>query len=578
MRRVLPIAPFALALAAPLASAQRFQRVFGSAADERATDARLLPGGGFAVAGAQAGASLLVVLGADGTPLLARAVQGGADARVVGETSGFVLGAEASTVGVANGLTWTRLDLAGAVVVSSSYPATAYPGDGRPPGFVAASFGFVLAGQRVLAPSIAQAPELVYLDLAGNVLGIRYYQDVRFAADAFGEFAGVRMLGAESFVAGSTGALGHPETRDTLVARLASDGSPVWARTFGAALVEDHATALVLAANGELLVAGNAASSAFVLRLTVAGDPVWRVELPGFLAADSIVERANGDVALAGTSAGHAALADLESTGALRWARAYPAGSSGQGACVLALQDGGLFLAGTADAGAGSGFDCLVVRTDPLGRAGCAEFDLPLAALFAPEAPVAVPLFAINDLGQSAIATESVTHDLVHDSACALEFVRSACAGDGTLATDCPCANRGLPGHGCANSIEPDGALLGWSGTPQPDALVLAASGVPSSTAPSVIVFQGDAFEADGVVFGDGVRCAGGTLVRLGVVAAPGGLATYPSAGSPSVSARGGVAPGSGELRWYQAYYRNAAASFCPPATFNVTNALQVVW
>lgn len=571
-------ASLALLLAAPFASAQRFQRAFGSAADERATDAQRIAGGGFAVAGSQSGASLLVVLGADGTPLLARAVQGGADARVVGETSGFVLGAEASNVGVANGLTWTRLDVAGGVTVSSSYPATAYPGDGRPPGLVAASFGFVLAGQRVLAPSIAQAPELVYLDSSGNVLGIRYYQDVRFAADAFGEFAGVRMLGVETFAAGSTSAQGHPETRDTLVARLAPDGTPVWARTYGTALVEDHATALVLAANGDLLVAGNAASSAFVLRLDGAGTPVWRAELPGFLAAHSIVERADGDVAIAGTSAGHAALLDLGPSGTLRWARAYPAGSSGQGACVLALEDGGLFLAGSADAGAGSGFDFLVVRTDPLGRAGCAELDLALASFVAPAAPVDVPLFAIHDLGQSPIATESVSHDLVHDSACALEFVRSTCAGDGTLATDCPCANRGLAGHGCANSVEPDGARLASSGTTEPDALVLTASGVPASTSPSVVVFQGDALEADGVVFGDGVRCASGTLVRLGVVAAPGGLASWPGAGNPSVSARGGVAPGSGEQRWYQAYYRNAAAGFCPPATFNVTNALAVLW
>ena len=40
----------------------------------------------------------------------------------------------------------------------------------------------------------------------------------------------------------------------------------------------------------------------------------------------------------------------------------------------------------------------------------------------------------------------------------------------------------------------------------------------------------------------------------------------------------GGLVPGSGAMRFYQTYYRNASAAFCPPATFNVTNGFQVVW
>ena len=39
-----------------------------------------------------------------------------------------------------------------------------------------------------------------------------------------------------------------------------------------------------------------------------------------------------------------------------------------------------------------------------------------------------------------------------------------------------------------------------------------------------------------------------------------------------------GVVPGSGAVRSYQTYYRNAAAAFCPPATFNATNAVRVTW
>jgi hypothetical protein len=92
----------------------------------------------------------------------------------------------------------------------------------------------------------------------------------------------------------------------------------------------------------------------------------------------------------------------------------------------------------------------------------------------------------------------------------------------------------------------------------------------------SCIFLQGDAL-AD-TVFGDGVRCAGGTLTRLRTRTASAGAAHFPGTGDPSLSTRGGVTPGSGVLRWYQTYYRNASATFCPPATFNVTNGWRVVW
>jgi len=45
-----------------------------------------------------------------------------------------------------------------------------------------------------------------------------------------------------------------------------------------------------------------------------------------------------------------------------------------------------------------------------------------------------------------------------------------------------------------------------------------------------------------------------------------------------TLSARGGVVPGSGTLRYYSTYYRNASTSFCPPATFNVTNGWKILW
>lgn len=152
------------------------------------------------------------------------------------------------------------------------------------------------------------------------------------------------------------------------------------------------------------------------------------------------------------------------------------------------------------------------------------------------------------------------------------------CAGDGSLSTACPCMNYGAAARGCANSVATNGAFLTASGTTNPDTLVLAASGMPSIASVASIYIQGDALASSGIVFGDGLRCVDGALIRLGSKPTPGGTSQYPEAGNLPVSVRGGVTPGLGDTRYYQAYYRNAAAAFCPPATFNVTNGVKVVW
>ena len=152
------------------------------------------------------------------------------------------------------------------------------------------------------------------------------------------------------------------------------------------------------------------------------------------------------------------------------------------------------------------------------------------------------------------------------------------CTGDGldaTLTTACPCANSGAPGHGCANSVVADGALLRATGEVALDDVVLEGSGMPASVA--CIYLQGD-FATD-LPFGDGVRCAGGTLLRLRTVVNSGGASAFPDATETiTLAQRGGMTIGSGVLRYYQTYYRNAAALFCPPETFNVTNGLIITW
>jgi hypothetical protein len=149
------------------------------------------------------------------------------------------------------------------------------------------------------------------------------------------------------------------------------------------------------------------------------------------------------------------------------------------------------------------------------------------------------------------------------------------CFGDGS-GTACPCANNGTAGNGCASSVNANGANLAWTGTASiaNDTLVLQGTGMPSSSA---LYFQGTVQVSAGAggTFGDGKRCAGGSVIRLGTKTNVGGSSAYPEVGNPSVHVKGSC--NAGDVREYQCWYRNAAA-FCTPSTFNLTNGLEVTW
>lgn len=155
------------------------------------------------------------------------------------------------------------------------------------------------------------------------------------------------------------------------------------------------------------------------------------------------------------------------------------------------------------------------------------------------------------------------------------------CFGDGTQATPCPCSNNGIAGHGCENSASTGGALLGATGSTNPDTVVLHSSGeLPTSL---TIFLQGNT-QLTPTPFGDGLRCAGGVLKRLYLKSASGGAANAPEPGDPSVSTRSaalGDPIASGSSRWYQTYYRDANLGFCPSPTgntYNITNAVRIDW
>ncbi len=152
----------------------------------------------------------------------------------------------------------------------------------------------------------------------------------------------------------------------------------------------------------------------------------------------------------------------------------------------------------------------------------------------------------------------------------------SYCFGDGTGAA-CPCANVSPVGAdvGCLNSMAVGGKIRAYGlASLGNDTLQLVGSQMPNSSA---LYFQGTSQQSAGlgVAFGDGLRCAGGSVIRLATKFNTAGGSQYPVGADLDVSVRGLVTtPGS---RAYQCWYRNAA-TFCTTSTFNLTNGIWVTW
>lgn len=152
------------------------------------------------------------------------------------------------------------------------------------------------------------------------------------------------------------------------------------------------------------------------------------------------------------------------------------------------------------------------------------------------------------------------------------------CFGDGS-GSACPCGNESPAGGqaGCLNSVAQGGKLIATGdASVASDTLVLFGSQMPNTP---VLYIQGagDVAGGNGSVFGDGLRCVRGALVRLGIETNSGGASHYPTPGQASVSMRGHVPPSGGDFV-YQCWYRDPAPAFCTTATFNLTNGVRVHW
>lgn len=154
----------------------------------------------------------------------------------------------------------------------------------------------------------------------------------------------------------------------------------------------------------------------------------------------------------------------------------------------------------------------------------------------------------------------------------------------GVDAVSCPCGNPPAgSGLGCNNSSNTGGAQLTENGNASlsGDNVVFTSSGEkPTAT---TVFLQGSSANLSGIVFGQGIRCAAGTLKRLYVKTASGGVSSAPVGSDPSVSARSatlGDTINPGQNRYYLAYYRDPVVlGGCSGAsTFNTTQTGALSW
>ena len=146
------------------------------------------------------------------------------------------------------------------------------------------------------------------------------------------------------------------------------------------------------------------------------------------------------------------------------------------------------------------------------------------------------------------------------------------CTGDGADGLSCPCGNSSTSG-GCTNGTG-NGAHLFGVGSTSIAAGNLTLTGVGLDPGKPGLYFQGNNRVAAGagVHFGDGLRCAGGAVIRLQVRMAND---KGESQTTVSIAEKGMVQPG--DVKRYQLWYRNPDTTVCGSG-FNLSNGYELTW
>lgn len=591
LARRLALPALCAGILATAAQAQMYQRTIGTAADERGEWVEKTADNGYIMTGyhnSPPGAHVIKIT-AGGNVQWETLLGGGGYSptgnRVIATPSGYMIAGEISGGPVNHGIFLAQIALDGSLQWARIYPGTAGvggAGGGTSLAQVPGSGDWLIGGRIQLFPTVQQAPVLILVDALGNTQWIHYFIDNRYGAQTFGAFNDVEALAPDALFAAGFTNLGIAGDRDTLFVKLQGNGTVVWSKSYSTPLHHDEVYGLEPAANGDWLLCGfnkntGEGGGSFLMRTDSTGTLLWYKTFFQFGTTAALRETPSGDIVLGGYANSDPALLKTSSLGVFTWCQEYGLTPVGYAKGLVNTSDGGYFLAGANNAFGQGQFDFHVIKTDVNGSTGCHEAPfLPALANYTPLV-LDVPLTVISDMYEQILGVGNIATTSTPFVFCTSGSVSSFCFGDGTLGLPCPCFNFGSAGRGCANSVNSAGALLAATGTPNPDTIVLSASGMPSITTPSAILLQGDALISS-VVFGDGVRCIGGNLLRLGKKPTPIGSCQYPDTGDLALSIVGGVTPGSGVSRWYMFYYRNAVASFCPTATFNATNGVEIVW
>ncbi|MCB9914258.1 MAG: hypothetical protein H6828_03790 [Planctomycetes bacterium] len=146
------------------------------------------------------------------------------------------------------------------------------------------------------------------------------------------------------------------------------------------------------------------------------------------------------------------------------------------------------------------------------------------------------------------------------------------CFGDGS-GSPCPCGNEVTEPEGCHHSGGV-GARLSPGGTTSVASDDLTFHGTQLLPNQPGLLFAGQnaVNGGAGAIFGDGLRCAGGTVRRLGVRTAD---AAGASSWGPGLGAPGGWA--AGDTRRFQVWYRDPVNSPCGSA-FNLSHGVEVTF
>ncbi len=157
------------------------------------------------------------------------------------------------------------------------------------------------------------------------------------------------------------------------------------------------------------------------------------------------------------------------------------------------------------------------------------------------------------------------------------------CFGTTAQGNPCPCSNDNDGtdplGAGCAHDDSSAGARLYATGEPSVTNDTLRLKVLRGPISDSVLFFQATGnTDGAGLFLGDGVRCAGGGLLRLKVTTsdATGFARMYPM----TVTARSaglGHPISAGDTLYYQAWLRDASGSPCGTES-NTSNGYEITW